>query len=263
MNVPLNIDLSSYVKDVVNNKVKFYLKFESIPLFEEISGQIIQTGNQSPFTEKSVYGNGIRMRPKTSFSVPLLLDNASEFSLGFWLKPSWISPSISATTNLPVYYRMSLMDKSSYSYTSNTGYVNAINTTFSIYEECIENGFNVMKIVFESPEKVQTTIRTDSYKAGEMHHFWISYYGPTRQLNIYIDGFLVSIFSEDGISIPTSLNNLASVPFNVNYSAVGYSSLIRNNAGLLDELVFFNQSISDSSIIAKAINLGVESIVSD
>jgi len=262
MQVPINIDLSSYIKNVINNKVKIFLKFETIPIFEEISGQIIQTNNdQPPFLEKSVYGNGLRLRPRSGFSMPLLLDNPSEFTLGFWLKPNWISPTISPATNLPVYYRMSLMDKSAYSYTSATGYVSSTNTTFCVYEESIENEFNVMKIVFESPEHIQTTIRTEPYKTGEIHHFWISYYGPTRQVNVFIDGVLSPIFSEEGLSTPKTLNNTPSVPFNINLSAVGYSSLIRNNSGLLDELVFFNQAISDTSFIARAINFGVENVI--
>jgi len=257
--VSINIDLSSYVKNVINTKVKLFMKFEGLPIIDEISGQAVQILNdQPPFIEEAIFGNGLRMRPRSTISVPLLFDNPAEFSIGFWLHPAWISPTISPLTNLPVYYRMSLMDKSSYLYTSATGFIGATDTTFSIYEESIENKFNILKVLLQATDGTQITVKTEAYTTEKPHHFWISYYGPTRKLDIFIDGSPVQVFSEDGLSIPQSLNNSPSVPFRINSSAVGYGSLVRNNFGLLDEVVLINQAISDSSVIARVINLGVE-----
>lgn len=256
--VSLNINFSSY-KNVLDKNIKLFMKFDSLPLTDEISGQNIEISNeQSPFIEESVIGNGLRMRPKSTISSPLLLTNPAEFTIGFWLRPSWISPTVSPLTNLPVYYRMALLDKSNYSYSNSTGFVSAVDATFSVYEESREDGFNVMTILLQSRTGLQSTFQTKPYLTDKMHHFWISYYGPSRSLYVHLDGVLVDLFSEDGFPVPVSLNTSALVKFHINSSAVGYGSLIRNNGGLLDEVVFSNQFIVDSNVISKVINYGVE-----
>lgn len=259
--ISLNIGKSDYAKSLIQN-IKFLVKFESVPFREELSGQVLQsTGDQYPFAEKSIYGNGLRLRPKSSLFLPLLLSKSDEFSFGFWLKPSWISPTISPLTNLPVYYRMSLFDKSNFVYTNSTGFVSSVDGTFIIYEESREDGFNVMKIYLRSSDGQDVVVETDSYQTGKFHHFWIAYYGPSRKLDVYIDGKLAKLFSEEGLAIPQNLNNNSSVYFHINYSAIGYSSLLRNNSGLIDELLFINQFIVDSKTISKVINIGIENVV--
>jgi len=256
--VSLNINLASY-KSVINSNAKFFLKFESLPVIEELSGQNVLITNENPaFLEKAVLGNGLRMRPKSSLSVPLFLSSPVQFSIGFWLRSSWIPPTISPVTNLPVYYRMALMDKASYAYASATGFISAIEATFSIYEECKEDGFNIMKIMLQSVTGLQIVLETDIYKTYQFNHFWITYYGPSRSFLVFVNGSPIGLFSEDGFPIPLALNNSALVHFNLNQSAIGYGSLLRNNAGLIDELVFLNQFIPDTSVIGKVINLGVE-----
>jgi hypothetical protein len=259
--VSININKVDYIKSLIPS-VKLFIKFEDIPLKEEIGGQIMQSsGDQYSFIENSIYGKGLRMRPKSSLFHPLLLAKSTEFSLGFWLRPFWISPTINPITNLPVYYRMSLVDKSNYSYNNSNGFITCSNGTFSVCEESRDDGFNVMKILLCSSEGEQIIVETESYESGKFHHFWICYYGSSRKLDVFIDGKPSSLFSEDGLPIPKNLNNNSSVYFHINQSAFGYSSLLRNNAGLLDEVLFLNQFISDTRSISKIINQGVESLI--
>jgi len=259
--ITLNIRKSDYSKTLMQN-AKFFIKFESTPFIEELNNQLLQSsGEQYSFVEKSLYGNGLRMRPKSSLSLPLSLSKTNEFSFGFWLRPFWISPTISPLTNLPVYYRMSLFDKSNFVYTNSTGFVTPIDGTFALYEESREDGFNVMKIYLRSSDGKDVVVETDSYETGKFHHFWIAYHGPSRKLEVYIDGKSTRLFSEEGLSIPVNLNNNPSVYFHINNSAIGYSSLLRNNAGLVDELVFINQFIIDGKTLSKIINFGAESII--
>ncbi len=256
--VNININKLDYSKALLDN-VKFLLKFEQVPFVEEVSGQLLQfSGDQYSFPEKSVYGNGLRIRSKSSLFFPLLMSKSNEFSLGFWLNPSWISPTINPLTNFPVYYRMALLDRSDYSYSSSTGFVSPSNGTFSVYEECRENGFNVMKISLISSDGKIITVETESYESGKFHHFWMAYYGPSRRFQVFIDGKLVNLFSEDGLSIPENLSINSAVYFHINNSAIGYSSLLRNNSGLIDEMIFINQYIVDSKTLSKIINDGVE-----
>jgi hypothetical protein len=259
--ISLNILETDYVRFLVKDTARIFLKFESAPLIDEISGQVVMlSGEQFPFLEKTDYGNGIRLKPKSSLSTPLLLQNTSEFSIGFWLRPHWVTPTISPLTNLPVYYRMALFDKSAFSYSSYGGFVSSSNGTFVIYEESREDGFNVMKIQLTSSDKRTVSVETERYETGKMHHFWIAYYGPSRRLEVYINGVQAKLFSEDGLAIPQSLNS-NSYYFNINNSAIGYSALIRANAGLLDELVVLNSYVVDSKTLANVINLGVEYII--
>lgn len=259
--IDLNIKKSDYSNTLIQN-AKFFIKFESTPFLEELNSQILQSsGEQYSFVEKSVYGNGLRMRPKSSLSFPLSLSKTDEFSFGFWIMPFWISPTVNPVTNSTVYYRMSLFDKSNFTYTNSTGFITPNDGTFAIYEECRENNFNVMKIYLKSLDGKDIIVETDLYETGKFHYFWIAYHGPSRKLEVYIDGKITRLFSEEGLAIPENLNNNPSVYFHINNSAIGYSSLIRNNAGLIDELVFINQFIIDGKVISKAINLGAEHII--
>lgn len=259
--IALNIAKADYSRSLISN-AKFLMKFESSPFREELSDQLLQSsGEQYSFPEKSVYGNGLRMRPKASLFLPLLLSKTDEFSFGFWLRPFWISPTVNPLTNTSVYYRMSLFDKSNFSYSSSTGFVTATDGTFAFYEECREDGLNVLKIYLRSSDGTDVVVETEAYLSGKFHHFWISYYGPSRKLNVFIDGKAVRLFSEDGLSIPENLNDNSSVYFHINNSAIGYSSLLRNNAGLLDEVVFSGKYTVDGKTIAKIINVGAEAIV--
>ena len=259
--INLNILATDYNRLLIGDYVKFFMKFESAPIIDEISEQTLQLfGDRFPFIERAENGNGLRMRPKSSMSLPLLLSNNTEFSLGFWLRPFWISPTVSPLTNLNVYYRMALFDKSEFLDTSSTGYVTSSNGTFVIYEESREDGFNVMKILLTGGDKRQVAVETERYEAGKLHHFWIAYYGPGRRLDVYINGVKANLFSEDGLSIPSNINT-NSTYFSINKSAIGYSSLLRDNAGFLDELVFIGKYIVDAKTIANAINLGVEYVI--
>lgn len=260
--ISLNLLESDFSKFLVSKDVKLFFKFDSLPIKDEISNQFVQlSGDQFPFVEKSNYGNGLRLTPKSSLSFPLLLSNNKEFSLGFWLRSSWISPTISPLTNSLVYYRMSLFDKSNFSFSNSSGFVSSSDGTFVIYEESRENNKNVMKITLIAEDKKEITVETELYDSGKLQHFWMSYYGPSKRFEVYINGKLANLFSEDGTSIPESLNNNSIVFFNVNNNAIGYSSLLRNNSGMIDEVVFINKYIIDEKSISNVINLGVESLI--
>jgi hypothetical protein len=86
-------------------------------------------------------------------------------------------------------------------------------------------------------------------------------YGPSRKLQIFIDGKEVGLYSEDGFQIPTNIYDNPVIPFTINNSAVGYSSVLRNNNGTIDELVFFNKFIIDSDALATVINYGTKFII--
>jgi hypothetical protein len=262
--VSLNIAATDYGKYVLDENAKFFISFDSIPLIDEISGQSLQISGESLSTLVSgPHGQALKVQPRSKFNLSLLLNTTTEFSLGFWLNPSYIPPNVSNVTGLPVYYRMALFDKSNFSYSSSTGYTSADSGSFVVYEECREDGFNVLKILLIGSDLRETNLETERYETGKFHHFWITYYGPSRKLQVFIDGKSVALFSEDGYQIPTSIYDNPVIPFSINNSAVGYSSVLRNNNGTLDEVVFFNKFIIDIDKIATLINFGARYIIDE
>lgn len=260
--VTLNIAASDYNKYILDRSAKFFISCDQIPLIDEISGQVLQNlGDIALSLTPGPHGNAIKLQPRNKLSLPLLLNSVTEFSLGFWLKPSFIEPNISTVTGLPIYYQMSLFDKAQFSYSSTNGYTSIADGSFVFYEECREDGFNVLKIVLVGADLRETNLETDRYQAGIYHHFWITYYGPSRKLQVFIDGKLVGLFSNDGYQIPNSLRDNSVIPFSINNSAVGFSSLLRNNSGAIDEVVFFNNFMIDIEKIATIINSGAKYVI--
>lgn len=260
--VSLNIASNDYGRYTIDQNAKLFISADALPLTNEITGQVLQnTGESAPSLVAGIHGNAIKLQPKTKFSSPIFLKSVTEFSLGFWLKPANITPNTNTLTGLPIYYQMSLFDKAEFVYSSVNGYTSVSDGSFVVYEESRESNFNVLRIVLIGDDLRETNLETEKYEAGIYHHFWITYYGPARKLQVFIDGKLASLFSLDGYQIPTSINDNSVIPFNINKSAVGYSSLLRNNSGTLDEVVFFNTFIIDIEKISTIINYGAKYII--
>lgn len=260
--VNLNILAADFKKYTLDDSAILYLSFDQPTLTNEIDDQVINyIGNLDIIYVPSPHGSGLKMQPNQKFNTSLGGDISQQFTVGFWLRPTNIRPNINTATGLPIYFRTSLFDKSNFSYSSISQYVSASDASFVFYEENREDNHNVLKILLISNNFDEIYLETEKYETGKFHHFWISYYGPTRTLDVYIDGKIVSLYSEDGSQIPTSINNNVSTKFNINNSAVGYSSTLRNNSGVLDEFAFFTKYISDSRLLSKIINYGTQTII--
>ena len=62
--INLNILATDYNRLLIGDYVKFFMKFESAPIIDEISEQTLQLfGDRFPFIERAENGNGLRMRP--------------------------------------------------------------------------------------------------------------------------------------------------------------------------------------------------------
>ncbi len=243
------------------NYYKFFFKFEDLPLIDEINDteMIFTQGADKVFLTEGAFGKGLRLKPLSigRFFVPLP-STLDSFSLGFWLNPINVKPSVEVSTGQIKYYKMALFDKSNFFLDSSQN-VSVITdeSSFAVYEECLEDNMNKLYVLLQGVSD-KIIVSSSPYVAGTMHYFWISYSGYLSSLKIFIDGLEVTTNNELGTDIPSSLNNDNSVPFHVNNSAVGYNALIRGNFGLLDELIFTTEYVIDSNILSKHINFGSE-----
>lgn len=240
-----------------------FFKFESLPFIEEVSLEVLNNeGTQAPVLEIGAFGNGCRFRPQSRFSFPLELLNNRSLTIGFWLKPNNILPTVSSSTGLLVYYRTALIDKAEYEYSAGSGLVTISNGTFSIYEECRDNNKNILKIHLFGSDDNEVVLSTSDYECDKMHHFWIVYDGSLGQVKVFIDGVPRDVTVEEG-EIPSTIRMSIGTYFNFNKSAVGYNALLRTNTGLIDEVVLINDAIIDQETIGRHINFGTEFAVDE
>lgn len=262
-------DLDKY-RSVVDYKgiTKFFFKFELIPPLDQISGRKMTISGDVtsyPFLEDGVFGSGIKMRPQGYLIYPQSLPATfSQFSLGFWLQPVNIPPALNSLTGLFDSYHLSLLDKASFSVNNTNQTISAseTDTTFVLYEECLADGNNRLKVLLHDGYS-ETILVSDPYQSGVFHYFWISYHGESGRFDIRIDGLLSAIEVEKGSTIPSVLQSNPTVPFHINKSAIGYSPLCKGNFGLLDELIFQTEYVSDPEIISRHINLGSEFVLDE
>jgi hypothetical protein len=111
---------------------------------------------------------------KTNFKYRYFYLIILNFHWAFGLDQATLRPNVSNLTGLPVYYRMSLFDKVNFSYSSSTGYTSVDSGSFVFYEECRDDGFNVLKIVLIGSDFRETNVETEKYETGKFHHFWIA-----------------------------------------------------------------------------------------
>lgn len=253
-----SIDENSIAQARQSAKLVAFFKFESFPFIEETSLKVLNNdGEQPPVVEKGAFGDGCRFRPQSRFSFPLELKSDSALTIGFWLQPKNILPTVSASDASVVYYRSSLFGKASYSYSSTSGMVSIEEGSFVLYEECRDNNKNVLRIHLVGDDGSEVIVITPEYDCDIFHHFWITYNGLSREVVVFIDGIRKTIAIEDG-EVPSTINKSFDISMNFNLSAIGYNALLRTNTGLLDELVIMDQAITDISVISRHINYGTE-----
>ena len=262
-------DLDKY-RAIVDYKgiTKFFFKFDLMPPLDHISGRRMAFSadvTSFPFLEPSVFGQGLRMRPQGYLiypqSLPALL---SQFSMGFWLQPVHIPPSLNRETGEFDSYHLALLDKSTFSVDSTTHLISAseTDTTFVLYEECLPGGRNRLKVLLHDGYS-ETILATESYAADVFHYFWISYHGESGRFDIRIDGVLSMLDVLKGSEIPSTLQSNPTIPFHINKSALGAAPLCKGNFGLIDELIFQTEYVSDPEIISRHINLGSEFVLDE
>lgn len=254
--ISLNDAALSLVKK--RRSVTAFFKFEVFPFVEETSLDIlVNEGSQSPVVEDAAFGNGCRFRPQSRFSFPMELRSNNRLSVGFWLKPVNVRPTINPASGETVYYRSALFDKAEFSYSASSSIVTVEGGSFVFFEECRDSNKNVLKILLVSDNDEQCVVSSIEYTCDVLHYFWIVYDGLTQSVSIYIDGIQREVTIEDG-NIPQQLNFARGTAFNLNKSAIGFNSLLRTNTGLLDELSFFSEAMTDLSVIGRIINYGTE-----
>lgn len=251
-----------WAKELYGSSTKFFFKFETSPLVDNITGRraaiISPSSAGRPFLEDGAFGKALRLRPQSviqyNTTMPSVLD---EFSLGFWLMPVNVQPSVNATTGELNYYRLALIDKSTFE-DDGADEIVAVEAdqTFVIYEECRSNGKNAMKIQLRGSDNSKYEYETEEYSTGEFHHFWITYSGPAETFAVYIDGKQTELSGNE--DVPADLVINMSVPFHINKSALGHNGLLRGNFGLIDELVFQTEYVASGDILSRHINLGSE-----
>lgn len=256
---------ASLQANTVSDEFKIFLKFENIPLVNSIdNNQINSFGSSEPtLLEDGSFGQALRMRPLKTLSIPLFtVASISEFSMGFWLNPSWQKPSTNKSTQQAANYRKPLIDKAVYFIDLSSDLIkfDTDKTSFSIYEESIENNENVLRIYLQGAEG-NVTYETEPYQTDQWHYFWITYNGPSGLFRVYIDGKIIALINASGSPLPNFLNVSTSVPFQINNSAPGFSSLIRGNSGLIDEVLYQDTSMTDENILYRHINLGSEYVI--
>lgn len=237
-----------------------FIKFESSPILDEVSGRLNRiVGVENPSFAEGVSGNGLKMRPRSGVDIGISLRSKTKFTLSFWLKPSWLRPVLSLESNDINYYRLSLLNYSNVSLNTITNTYEA-STGFCVFEESVENEENLMYIFMDSSEG-SILIRTKNpYKTSDFHHMYVAYSGSSRVLNLYIDGKQVETEFVEGSQIPLffSKDNNTPIALQLNQSAPGFSGLVRNNSGIIDELYFSNEYEGDSETVARHINFGTE-----
>jgi len=233
-----------------------YFRFENLPFIEEISSNFVNnTGTISPIIENSSFGNGCRFRPNASFEFPLNIKRNSSLSVGFWMNPRNILPSVDSLSGEKVYYRSSLFDKANLSYSSSSGLISMSSGSFCFYEESRDENQNILIVHFMDEDDNEFILYTEPYDCDILHYFWISYSGSSKQVKVFIDGIEKNLELKYG-SITDSISLSSDVYLSFNRSAIGKNSLLRNSSSLIDELIFLNEFITDKYIIASHINNG-------
>lgn len=265
-----NISVSSidkkWARERYGSSTKFFFKFESSPIQDNVTGRkalvISPDSANRPFLEPGAFGQALRMRPQSvvqyNVSMP---DSLKEFSLGFWLQPVHVSPSVNSVTGELNYYRLALIDKASFIESGEEMAAEETDQSFVIYEECRDNGKNTLTIQLRGTDNNKYEFVSEEYSTGEFHYFWITFNGTASIFSIYIDGKKARLDTTD--SVPEEILVNMSVPFHINKSAFGYRGLLRGNFGLLDELIFQTEYAEDGNILSRHINYGSENVVND
>tara|TARA_B100000614_G_scaffold262909_1_gene300836 strand:+ start:331142 stop:332248 length:1107 start_codon:yes stop_codon:yes gene_type:complete len=253
--------------DINTSRYKLFAKFEELPLIDEISSKkftVSASTQDAVFLEDGAFGRALRMKPLTTLQYGLGISSVTTFSMGFWLNPVNIIPTVNSQTGLPNYYRMGLIDKANYQLNGSSGIIEIIEgqTAFSISEECREDGKNRMRILLNMPAG-SVVYETSEYTSGEWHFFWVAFSGPAQTIKVFIDGIEDTGLTQ--VSGSASLGSLVqtSTPLRINNSAHGFNSLIRGNYGLLDELIYETGFTTSPEIIGRHINLGSEFVVNE
>lgn len=243
-----------------DKEIPTLVKFEGIPIRDEISGNTCTiTGNTNPTFSTGVSGRALRMRPTSGVDVPVYFNSRSRFSLGFWLRPVWLSPVLSLNSNQFNYYRLPLVNASNVSLNLTTN-MHEASTGFCIFEESVENEKNQLYIFLDGDSGSVLIKSNETYSTGDFHHFYIAYNGASSSIILYIDGKRVETTIVNGSQIPQLINrdNFTPRSLRINDRAPGFSGLIRNNFGTIDEFYFYNRYLGESEIVARHINFGSE-----
>lgn len=250
-----------WAKELYGSSVKFFFKFESLPIVDNVTGRraVIDVSSSAgrPFLEDGAFGQALRMRPQSVIQYNTTMPSSlAEFSLGFWLKSVNIEPSVNVSTGDLNYYRLALLDKSTFEADGDDIISVEEDETFVLYEECLSDSKNRLRIHLRDTDSNEYEFVTQEYSTGEFHHFWITYNGSGGIFSVYIDGKLAEFSVDD--TVPAELQVNMSVPFHLNKSSLGYGGLLRGNFGLIDELVFQTDFIQSGEILARHINYGSE-----
>jgi len=236
-----------------------FLKFESFPLIDTISGTLIQNiGSETPIIEPGAFGNGLRLRPDSLLSIDYSPKDNRQLSMGFWWNPAWQRPAVGQEDGAVAYYRSPIVSKSRFSLDLVSQMVSADDATFVIYEESIEDELNRMYILLQDPDGLQSIWSSPSYSAGQYHYFWISYDGVQGRLSLYTDGVEQDLNLEQGDGVPSNLNISQNTQLRINESAIGKNSLLRRSYSSIDEFFIEDARQFEPSIISRHINFGSE-----
>ncbi len=229
------------------SETALFLDFDTIPLYAEGANPEVSLTEQNVAVEEAVFNNGWKMETDSYAEFTKLNNVYNEFSLSFWLKS--VNPGIASDGSA---LRMPVMTQGGFTIVGDD--VNLADTSsFCIFEETLENGNNQLVLAMMNTSNFISYHTSPEYSVGEFHHFWISWFGASQILKLYIDQVEVSFTSSS--SIPYFLGT-GVFTFKLNYNCIGKVSTNLRNAGTIDALTILDNYYNDQDLIDRITKYG-------
>jgi len=223
----------------------FFLNCDSSPLYDEQNNNFAITTNGTESLVDAVFDKGLAL---TNFDNAFTLSTnpTSAFTLSFWLKST--NPGLSTDEDS---LNIAILGKCDFS-VGVTATTMANTSSFCVYEETLENDYNQLVVALMSGSNSISFHRSEPYKVGIFHHFWIAY-SSAQLLNIFVDGVSNTITSS--APIPVALGN-NTFTLKINKNVIGNNSKNLKNEGIIDDIFILNYYNVDAEDIARTIKYG-------
>lgn len=237
--------------------IKMLMDFNDSTLYDPVAQDFWRAISSGTNTSVTLTSLGYNMRRDQYLQIrDVDVDtNSSGFSFCFWLFPENPGQVLSPVTREFESLRMPVI------VFSDT--VTDFEDTFiSVYENTEVGNTNKIELRIWSYDEygaVDTlyTVYSDSYEVLMSHHFFFNISVEKDEIEIYIDGVLSSLNDSSG-TFPSSFDHTG---FDVAVNKIQeeeYVYNLANNAGIIDDIGFFNLQFDADSILPKLINEGLD-----
>lgn len=229
------------------SETALFLDFDTSPLYAEGANPEVALTEQNITLENAIFSNGWKMETNSYAEFTKLTDVYDEFSISFWLKPVNLGLASDGTS-----LRMPIISQGGFAIVGDT--VSLVDTSsFSIYEETLENGNNQLVLALMNTSNFITYYTSPEYSVGEFHHFWISWFGADQLLKLYIDQEEVA-FTASG-TVPYFLGS-GTFTFKLNYNCPGRVTTNLRNTGTIDDLLILDTYYNDVDLVKRVSKYG-------